>query len=275
MGVYIWGTKNGVNLIDLSKTDYQLRKAADFLKGVVSKGLPILWVGTKRAAQQIIDRISKETDMPAVTHRWIGGTITNSAQVKKSITKLLHYEDVLNKASEHAYTKKEFGVIQKNVDRLERNVGGIRGVTWPIGAIVVVDIRKEHVAVKEAAAAGIPVVALVDTNCDPSLVTHVIPGNDDAPRAIEAILNDLASAVQAGITVAAERPKEELVQDGGVEQLLAQVERVEEDDGKSKRRPIKSAGPQRQPSRPTRPVARPAARRPRSNEGDQGKPSKE
>lgn len=141
--------------------------------------------------------------MPHVTHRWIGGTLSNYSQVTKSRTKLLHYEDVLARADKFPfYTKKELNVIQKSVERLNKNVGGIRSLAWPVGAIVLVDIIKERSALKEAACMGVPVIALVDTNADPSLVDFVIPGNDDAPRAIKLVIDYLGQAVSKGTEAA-------------------------------------------------------------------------
>jgi len=210
MAPYIWGVKNNIHLIDVSKTAFLLEKAAAFLKDVAAQGKPILWIGTKKAAKDSILRAGKQLNMPYVNHRWIGGTLSNFGQVKKSVTKCLHYEDVLSKSDKFPhYTKKEFNTFQKVVDRLEKNIGGIKKLTWPIGAVVVVDVFKEQSAVKEAAKMGVPVVALVDTNCDPTLIDHVIPTNDDAPRAINIILDHLVSAVESGQKAAAANKKEE------------------------------------------------------------------
>ncbi len=203
MDPYIWGSKNNVSLIDISKTAHQLEKAAHFLESVAAEGKLILWVGTKKAAQDIVHSVATGVNMPYVTHRWIGGTLSNYSQVTKSRTKLLHYEDVLARSEKFPfYTKKELNVIQKAVERLKKNVGGIRSLTWPVGAIVLVDILKERSALKEAARMGVPVVALVDTNADPSLVDYVIPGNDDAPRAIKLVVDYLGEAVRKGVAVA-------------------------------------------------------------------------
>ncbi len=199
MAPYIWGFKNKVHLIDVSKTAYQLEKAAQFLESVAAEGKTVLWVGSKKPAQDVIERVGKETGMPYVKNRWIGGTLSNFGQVKKAVTKLLHYEDILNKTEQFPhYTKKEFNVFKKTAERLEKSVGGIRTLKWPVGAIVLVDVSKEYSALKEANVMGIPVVALVDTNCDPSLVDFVIPGNDDAVPPIEVIFKELADAVNRG-----------------------------------------------------------------------------
>lgn len=199
MAPYIWGFKNKVHLIDVSKTAYQLEAAAKFLESTVTDGKIILWVGTKKPAQKIIEAVAHKLEMPYVSHRWIGGTLSNFEQVKKARTKLLHYEDILAKSEKTAYhTKKELVVFQKMVDRLEKSVGGIRNLKWPVGAIVIIDAGKEFSALREANAMGVPVVALVDTNCDPSLVDYVIPGNDDAASSIQEVVSYLAEAVEKG-----------------------------------------------------------------------------
>jgi small subunit ribosomal protein S2 len=211
MKPYIWGYKNNIHLIDVSKTAFQLEKAAKFLESVAAEGKCILWVGTKKSAQEIIEKAGKELNCPYVIHRWVGGTFSNKHQVRKSVTNLLHDEDILTKSEEHNYGKKELNLIQKRVDRLNKNVGGIRQLVWPVGAVIVVDVKKEHVCVKEALSTGIPVVALVDTNSDPSLIDYVIPANDDAPRSISVLIDYLAEAVKRGQEVAAQKPTEKQV----------------------------------------------------------------
>ncbi len=227
MAPYIWGFKNKVHLIDVSKTAYQLEKAAQFLEKRAAKGESILWVGTKKAAQEATYKTATKLSMPYVNHRWIGGTLSNYSQVKKSVTKLLHYEDILAKSEKFSYyTKKELNMFQKIINRLKRSIGGICDLTWPIGALVVVDVEKEQSAVKEAVIMGIPVVAIVDTNGDPSLVDYIIPANDDAPQAISVILSYLAQAVSKGEAIAKEKSK-----------LKKEEERAKQD--------AKEAGPQR------------------------------
>ena len=209
MAPYIWGYKNNIHLIDVSKTAFQLEKSAQFLKDLAANNKQILWIGTKKAAQTIMKEAAEKLNMPHVTHRWIGGTLSNFSQVKKSITKLLHYEDILAKAEKYPhFTKKELNVINKVAERLRKNIGGILQLKWPVDAVVIVDVRKERSALKEASIMGIPVVALVDTNCDPSQVDYVIPANDDAPRSIKVIIDYLTEAVQAGQKLA-DKKKEE------------------------------------------------------------------
>ena len=202
MAPYIWGQKNSVHLINVAKTAHQLEKAAKFLEEIVGEGKTVMWIGTKKPAQAVIKEAAASVSMPYVTHRWIGGTLTNNSQVKKSVTKYLHLKDVVSKTDRGHYTKKEFTVFQKNVDRLEKNIGGIVKLNWPVGAIVVVDVRKEASAIKEAVCMGVPVIALIDTNGDPLGIDHVIPANDDSPKSIKILVDYLAEAAQRGTEIA-------------------------------------------------------------------------
>ena len=212
MAPYIWGFKNNVHLIDISKTAIQLEKAAKFLEEKVSQGASALWIGTKKPAQDIVKSVAVSLDMPYVNHRWIGGTLSNFGQVKKSATKFLHYKDVIEKSDKYPhYTKKELNVVTKAAGRLEKNVGGILNLKWPVGVLVIVDVLKERSALREASAMGIPVIALVDTNADPSLVDLVIPTNDDSPRAIHVILDYLAEAAKRGHETAAQKKEQERI----------------------------------------------------------------
>lgn len=210
MAPFIWGKKNGVHLIDISKTAMQLEKAQKFLEEVTSEGKQVLWVGTKKAAQGIIKSTAERLGCPYAVNRWVGGTLTNFSQVKKSVTKLLHFEDVLKKSENYSYTKKEFGTFQKLVDRLQDNVGGVRTLAWPVGAVIVVDAKKEATAIREAATMGVPIVALVDTIGWPSdvYIDYLIPGNDDAARAIKVIIDELAESVARGMAAAKTRKTE-------------------------------------------------------------------
>jgi len=233
MAPYIWGFKNNIHLIDVSKTASQLEKASKFLGKLAEDGKSILWVGTKRSAQGIILDVATKLKMPYVNHRWIGGSLSNFPQVKKSITKLLHFEDIIARAKDYShYTKKELNTYQKVVDRLEKNVGGIRNLKMPIGAVVFVDVRKEQSAVKEAARMGIPVVALVDTNSDPSLVDYVIPANDDAPRSVSIIINYLSDAVAKGCEVAAKKIKEAAAAKAAATKVASETKQAKPDTKK-------------------------------------------
>ncbi len=234
MAPYIWGVRNNIHLINVAKTAQQLEKACKALETIVAEGKSVLWVGTKKPAQAAIRATADHVGMPYVTHRWIGGTLTNNSQVKKSVTKYLHLQDVLAKSDRKHYTKKEFNVFQKMVDRLEKNIGGILNLQYPVGALIVVDVNKEASAVKEAATMNIPVIALVDTNSNPLLATHVIPGNDDSPRAIKLILDYLAKAAEKGKALAKERKADEERE----LELLREKKKAERKEAATKAAPI-------------------------------------
>jgi len=210
MKPYIWGcSENKVHLINVSQTAHQLEKAEKFLESIAAEGKTVLWVGTKKAASEPIFRTATKLNMPFVNHRWLGGTLLNFSQVKKSLTRLLHYEDILAKAEANPfYTKKELNLFKKTVEKLEKTVGGIRKLILPVGAVVIVDVNKEFSAVKEASSMGVPVIGLVDTNSDPSLVDFVIPANDDSPQSISRILHYLEEAVMRGKEAAVKKIKE-------------------------------------------------------------------
>lgn len=227
MASYIWGEKNRVSIINVAQTAKHLQKAADFLKDVAAKNQTILWVGTKKPAQQVVFDMATKLDSPYVNHRWVGGTLSNASQVKKSVTKMLHFEDIIARSEKYPnFTKKELNVIQKMVTRLQKSVGGIRKLNWPLGAIVMVDVEKEASALQEAVVMGIPVVALVDTNCDPSLVDFVIPANDDSERSIRFLLEHLADAVQQGREAAVKNRKEQDEQKKNARMPLKKAEEV-------------------------------------------------
>jgi len=250
MAPYIWGQKNGIHLIDVSKTAFQIEKAAKFLESLAAQGKSILWCGTKKSARKAIAYVAETTKCPTVSHRWIGGSLTNFPQVKKSVTKLLHLEDIVAKAEQSHHTKKELSVFNKKIDRIEKNVGGIRKLTWPVGALVVVDVKKEHVAISEALSSGVPVVALVDTNSDPSGIAYVIPTNDDAPRAVECVIHALVEAVVRGQKAVVHAPKKEVEALQEVTNIDEVINRAlgadEEDAGASK---SKGRAPVRRPAR--------------------------
>jgi len=210
MAPYIWGTKNKIHLIDISKTSLLLNRAAQFLKEVGKKDeQQILFIGTKKAAQSLIKKTAESLDMPYVVNRWIGGTLSNNDQVKKAITRLLHLQDVIKKSVNY-YTKKELSMLRKEIARLEKNIGGIINFNHPPAALVVVDAKREHAAVREALKLNIPVIAMVDTNTDPENINFVIPANDDSVRSIECILSSLANAFAEGKAEAEKlKPKKE------------------------------------------------------------------
>lgn len=274
MKPYIWGYKNDIYLIDVSKTAHQLERAAKFLETVASEGRTILLVGTKKAAYDGIMKVAKENNLPYVVHRWVGGTFSNFRQVRKAIANMLHYEDILAKSEQFHYNKKELSTLKKREGRLNNIVGGIRNLTWPVGAVVVVDVKKEHVAVKEAHAVGIPVVGIVDTNSDPDMVDYVIPANDDAPRSINVLMDYLGEAIHRGIEIAASRPKEQAPLAENFDMTYEPLTLMPEEEEEAKkpsavRRTRKPVGPTRQgtSSRPRSSLQRTAKPRTPSEAG--------
>ncbi len=207
MKPYIWGTRNKVHLINVAKTAFLLDRAEKFLESAAAEGKQILWVGTKKTAQPLVRALADKLEMPYVYHRWIGGTLSNFEQVRKAITRLLHFRDVVAKSSARG-TKKEYSVMLKEIERLEKNIGGISAMHGLPAAIVVVDAKKERAVIKEANNVGIPVVCLVDTNTDPSGVSYLIPANDDSPKSIEVIFEQLALGISRGKAVAAANAQE-------------------------------------------------------------------
>ena len=209
MAKYIWGQKNKVHLINIAETAKGIENAEKFLESISAEGKTVLWVGTKKPATKTIEAIGVRLGQPFVNHRWLGGTLLNWSQVKKSLTRLLHYEDILVKSESNPfYTKKELNLYKKTADKLEKTVGGIRKLALPVGAIVIVDVNKEQSAVKEAALMGVPIIGIVDTNSDPSDIDIVIPANDDSVQAISLIANLLADAVARGKDSAAKKSKD-------------------------------------------------------------------
>jgi len=207
MNAYIWGTRNHTHLIDIAKTSFLLKRAKAFLKDVATTDKPILLVGTKKAAQSIIKKMSAELNLPYVSHRWIGGTLSNFEQVRKAVTRLLHLRDVVEK-SITKYSKKEQSMITKELERLEKNCGGIIDMKSLPSALVIVDARKERSAIKEAIGMNIPVISMVDTNTDPTGISYIIPSNDDSPKSIECILSSLAESIKEGALIAAKEKEE-------------------------------------------------------------------
>jgi len=188
MRPFIFDARNGIHIIDLSKTLSQLEAACNFLSDTVRKGGKVLFVGTKKQAQQAVKETAKECGQFYVTERWLGGTLTNFATIKRSIDRLKQIERMEADGSINNYVKQEQSMIRREAARQVKFFDGIRAMDKHPGAMFVVDIKREHNAVAEARRLKIPVVAVVDTNCDPDLVDYRIAGNDDAIRSVRMIL---------------------------------------------------------------------------------------
>ena len=195
MKPFIFDARNGIHIIDLSKTLGQLEAACDFLAATVGKGQRVLFVGTKKQAQQAIKETAKESGQFWVTERWLGGTLTNFQTIKRSIARMKQIEKMESDGSINNYVKQEQSMIRREAARQVKYFDGIRAMDKYPGAMFVVDIKREHNAVAEARKLKIPVVAIVDTNCDPDLVDYPIAGNDDAIRSVRMILATIANVI--------------------------------------------------------------------------------
>ncbi len=198
MKPYIWGSKNGVYIINLQKTARLFRSAIDFVGKLGQHGDQLLFVGTKRQAQEVIAEEASRCKQPYVNHRWLGGMLTNFRTIKTSIERIGEIEKSLDVGNVEKLTKKEVTRLERERDKLLRNLGGLREMPRLPGAIFIVDTVKEHLAVEEARRLGIPIVALVDTNSDPDVVSYPIPSNDDAIRAIKLFTAAIADAYISG-----------------------------------------------------------------------------
>jgi small subunit ribosomal protein S2 len=206
MKKYIFTARNGIHIIDLQKTIEASKKAYAAVREVVAKQKSVLFVGTKKQAQQTIQKEAERCSQFYVNHRWLGGMLTNFSTIKKSLLRLKKLEKMEVDGSYEKFTKKEVAALKKECSKLQKNLGGIKEMKELPGILFVVDTRKEAIAVAEARRVGIPVVAVVDTNCNPEGIDYPIPGNDDAIRAITLFTQIIANAVcdednEAGLRV--------------------------------------------------------------------------
>ncbi len=198
---FIFTQRNGIHIIDLQQTVQRLAVAYEFVRDLVAGGQTMLFVGTKRQAQEVIEGEAGRSQMPYVTNRWLGGTLTNFSTIQARIDHLVRLEDSKARGEFERLTKKEGLQLEKEIDRLNRHLGGIKEMTRLPGAMFIIDTTKERIAVGEALRLGIPIVAMVDTNCNPDEIAYPIPGNDDAVRAIRLITNYLTDAAIEGLNL--------------------------------------------------------------------------
>ena len=198
MKPYIFMEKNGIHIIDLKKTQELLFSAGEHLSRMVAEGRRVLFVGTKKQAKNVIDAEARRCDANWVSERWLGGMLTNFSTIRKSIKRLTNIEKQETDGTFDKITKKERLFLTREKDKLKKVLEGVETMSRLPGAMIVVDIKKESIAVKEAKRLNIPVYAIVDTNCDPDPIDYVIPANDDAVKTVELIINYLASAVLEG-----------------------------------------------------------------------------
>ena len=198
MKKYIFGARNGIYIVDLQQTVRMFRDAYDFITKTVANGKPVLFVGTKKQAREAIYEEANRCEMYYVHNRWVGGMLTNFQTIRKSIDRLNHLNTIENDGTISMYPKKERIYMLKEREKLDSTLGGIRSLNALPGALFVIDPKKEALAVKEGQRLGIPVVAVVDTNCDPDPIDYIIPGNDDAIRSIRLMVSKMADACIEG-----------------------------------------------------------------------------
>ncbi|GAB4332517.1 MAG: 30S ribosomal protein S2 [Calditrichia bacterium] len=198
MKPYIFMERNGIHIIDLQKTLKQLKKVYDVVKEIAARNEPILFVGTKNQAKEVIRNEAMRCEQPYIVERWLGGTMTNFSTIKKSIRHLENLEKMMLDGTIEKYTKKERLQKEREIEKMKKFFAGIQDMKRLPGALFVVDIKKEEIAVREAKKLRIPVIAIVDTNCDPDLVDYAIPGNDDSTKSVALISRVLADAIIEG-----------------------------------------------------------------------------
>ncbi len=202
MAPYIFSERSGVHIINLEKTQHQLAAACAYVRELVARGGKIVFVGTKRQVSPIILREAERVGMPYVHTRWLGGTITNFPVIRRVIDRYLTLKSQEQKGELQKYTKKEQVELRRDIARMEAMVGGIQSLERIPGALYVVDVKHERTAVREALRKGIPIVALADTNANPTGISYVIPGNDDASRSVAMVTKLIADAVLEGVAAA-------------------------------------------------------------------------
>jgi small subunit ribosomal protein S2 len=212
MKKYIFTERNGIYIIDLQQTMVLLEAAFNYIKDITNQGKTILFVGTKKQTQDAIRDAAIDCGMPYVNSRWLGGMLTNFKTIHKRIEKLIDLENMESSGEFNNLPKKELQAVKKEIEKLRKNMEGIKSLEKLPDALFIIDPKKEQIAVTEARKIGIPIVAVVDTNCDPDLVDYVIPGNDDAIRAGTLLANVISEAVKAGkelVQKVEETPSEE------------------------------------------------------------------
>ena len=200
MAPYIYTERNGVHIIDLYKTAAKIEETATALQKIANSGRKILFVATKKQAKDIVSEKAKSVNMPFITERWPGGMLTNFVTIRKAVKKMATIDRMKQDGSFEALSKRERLQINRQREKLEKNLGSISDMTRLPGALFVVDIKKEHIAISEAQKLNIPILAMVDTNSDPRAVDYVIPSNDDASKSIEKVLGHVVDAIAEGLS---------------------------------------------------------------------------
>ncbi len=233
MAEYIFQARNGIHIIDLQKTSKKLDEAYAFLKEQAEEGKTVLFVGTKKQAQDCMKEAAEKCGMYYVNQRWLGGTLTNFGTIRTRIGRLKELERMQEDGTFDVLPKKEVILLKKEMEKLEKNLGGIKDMEEIPGVMFIVDPKKERIAILEARKLGIPVIGLIDTNCNPEDVDYAIPGNDDAIRAVKLIADCMANAVVEGrqgesMEEVAEEINEASEEPESIEEVVAAEETVEE-----------------------------------------------
>ena len=218
MRPFIFGARNGIHIIDLQQTVKLFRTAHDKIVETVANGGKVLFIGTKRQAQEAVAAEASRAGQPYVTNRWMGGTLTNFVTIQKSIERLKKLESMFADGSINRYQKKEILSFQRELDKLNLTLGGIKDMDSLPQLVFIIDPHREEIAVKECRKLGIPIVAVTDTNCDPDVIDYIIPGNDDAIRAIKLFVGAFAEACLEGEAAAADKGSEEEAMEKGAEE---------------------------------------------------------
>lgn len=230
MAEYIFQARNGIHIIDLQKTSKQIDMAYEFMREQAEEGKTFLFVGTKKQAQECVKEAAEKSGMYFVSERWLGGTLTNFKTIRTRIKRLTDLEEMEQNGTFDVLPKKEVVLLKKEMEKLNKNLGGIKEMTEIPGVMFVVDPKKEHIAILEARKLGIPVVGLVDTNCNPEDVDFCIPGNDDAIRAVKLITDVMANAIIEGRQGESLETSEEQTSDeeaSSMEEVVAEAEEAE------------------------------------------------
>ncbi len=199
MAPYIFMERNGIHIIDLNKTVAKVDEAAEVLKGIAKAGKKILFVATKKQAKDVVAEKAQSVNMPYVNERWAGGMLTNFPTIRKAVKKMTNIDKLMNDGTFSNLSKRELLQISRQRAKLEKNLGSIADLTRLPSALFIVDVMKEHIAVKEANRLGIPVFAIVDTNSDPKNIDYIVPANDDAKDSIDAVLTAVCGAIAEGL----------------------------------------------------------------------------
>ncbi len=231
MKPYVFGARNGIYIIDLQKTVDQTRAACTFATQIASEGKKVLFVGTKKQAKEVIEEEAKRSGMYYVNNRWLGGMLTNYQTVKASIDRLKKIEALKISPEWDDTPKKEQSRYDRELENLKKSLGGIQDMKKLPGAIFVVDTEKEHIAVKEAKKLGIPTIAVVDTNCDPSNITYVIPGNDDAIRSIRLFARLISDSCLEGTKIFQEKLRAQEIADANAKDEIDTEKKVSRFEG--------------------------------------------